>query len=125
MPSPPCDSLVRRSAWKNMSNSRGSTPAAMPMPVSRTRKTASPPSRSAVQPDLPAPLGVLGGVVEQVRDHLGQPHEVAVHPQRPGRQRHGQPVALGVDGRLRRLHGAGDDGGQLDRLAPQFDLAPR
>jgi hypothetical protein len=31
-----------------------------------------------------AALGVLGGVVEQIADDLGEPHEVAVHPHRLG-----------------------------------------
>ena len=62
-----------RSAWVNRSKTRGSSSGAMPMPVSRTRTTASSPSRSAVERDPAARLGVLGGVVQQVGEDLLQP----------------------------------------------------
>ena len=34
------------------------------------------------QPDAPAPLAVLGGVVQQIHEHLGQPGRVGVHDDR-------------------------------------------
>ena len=37
------------------------------------------------QPDTSAGIGVLGGVRQQVADHLGQPHRVGVERQRLGR----------------------------------------
>ena len=51
----------------------------MPMPLSRTvtHDIAALPLDG--QPDVTALLGVLGGVVEQVREHLGQPGQVGVH----------------------------------------------
>ena len=73
----------------------------MPMPVSRTRMTASSSSALHREGDRAAFLGVLGGVVEQVAEHLGQPHRVAVDAQRLARQRDGQLVPFGsISGRL-------------------------
>jgi hypothetical protein len=44
------------------------------------------------QPDVSARRGVAGAVVEQVGEHLRQPGAVAVHVDRPGRQRDRQFV---------------------------------
>ena len=52
------------------------------MPVSLTDTTTSLPCRSAVSQMRPPRLGVLGGVVEQVGEHLGQPGQVGVHDDR-------------------------------------------
>ena len=47
IPSPPWLRSSDRSAWVNRSKTRGSSSGAIPMPVSRTRTTASSPSRPA------------------------------------------------------------------------------
>ena len=46
-PRPPSERASDRSPWAKSSNIRGSISGAMPMPVSRTRITISPPSRAA------------------------------------------------------------------------------
>ena len=46
MPSPPCERVAAWSTCTNRSKILGSMSGAMPMPVSRTRSTASRPSRS-------------------------------------------------------------------------------
>ena len=56
MPSPPCERSPARGRPGRTGRRRGAAcPAAMPMPVSRTRSTASPPSRRGRQPDPARP----------------------------------------------------------------------
>ena len=78
-----------------------------------------------LEPDAPAFRGVLGGVVEEVADHLGQAGGVALHLERARRQRHHQLLAARVDQRPRGLDRARDHRGEVDRLALQRDLAAR
>ena len=77
------------------------------------------------EPDVPAGVGVLGGVVEQVEDDLRQPRRVPLHPdgrlRRPDPQAHlrlleGGPVVL------RRLAG---HAAQVEPAPVQGDLAAR
>ena len=107
MPRPPCERSRRRSACVNRSKIRGSISAAMPMPVSRTRTHGLVALPLGRQPDAAARLGVLGGVVQQVAEHLRQPGRVGLQPDRPVGQRDGQLVPALLDQRA-----AG-----LDRLA--------
>ena len=78
----------------------------MPIPVSRTVTTTSPPRRSADSQIVPAPLGVLGAVGEQVAEHLRQPGQVGVQVDRLRRERDGEFVPGRLDGGAGRLHGA-------------------
>ena len=48
------------------------------MPVSRTRISSSVPARRTREHDASARVGVLGGVVEQVAQHLREAREVAL-----------------------------------------------
>ena len=82
MPSPPCDRSSDPSTCENMSKTRGNWSAGMPMPVSLTDTTHVAPLPLDGQPDVAAPVGVLGGVVQQVREHLRQPGQVGVHDDR-------------------------------------------
>ena len=50
------------------------------MPLSATRKTASPADRSTVSPTSPPALRIFGRVVEQVREHLRQADAIAADP---------------------------------------------
>ena len=62
----------------NMSNTCGSMRRRMPMPSSLTlNDTHRRRSRRASSRDVAAVIGVLRGVVEQVGEHLRQPHRVA------------------------------------------------
>ncbi len=88
-----------------------------------TRGLTSPARHLDTAPDLSARIGILGGVVEQVGDHLGQAHGVGVEDQRRGRQGNGELVAAGLNERLAGFDGAADDRGQLDRRLAEFDLA--
>ncbi len=56
------------------------------MPLSRTLTTASLPSRFSGEPDVPAALCVLGGVVQQVQEHLSEPDGIGVQMERLWRQ---------------------------------------
>ena len=49
----------------------------MPMPLSLTLTTASSSSRRVADRDVAAVVGVLRGVVQQVGEHLRQPHRIA------------------------------------------------
>ena len=74
------------------------------------------------QPDAAAFLGVLGGVVEQVGEHLGQPHRVGLEVDRLRRQGDGELVAAGLDDRTAGFQGGLHHGGQLDPLLAEFQL---
>ena len=66
-PSPPWPRSSERSPCLNSSKTLGSSSASMPMPLSRTLITAWPSSHRDGELNRAALLGVLGGVVEQVR----------------------------------------------------------
>ena len=76
-----------------------------------------------VDADVPRRRRELGGIGEQVADHLGQPHRIAVDPHRLVRKRdHGrnEPARERRPGLLER---AADDLAQVGRLLVQLDLA--
>ena len=105
MPSPPCDRSSDRSTCVNRSKMRGSmlggdADAGVPHP--HDGLAAFP---LGGEPDVAAPLGVLGGVVEQVREHLRQPGRVGVQGDRLGRQGDGEFVAACLDERAAGLDG--------------------
>ena len=84
---PPWERSRDRSTCVNMSKIRGSISAGMPMPVSRTRDDRLPPVPLAPSSQMRPPrCGVLRGVVEQVRDDLRQPRQVAVQEDRLARR---------------------------------------
>ena len=68
------------------------------------------------QPDVTGLLGVLGGVVQQVGEDLGQPDRVGAHHYRLGRQRHGQFVGRCFDERAGRFDGGVQYVGQIHSL---------
>ena len=70
------------------------------------------PAATASRSDPPA-VGVLGGVVQEVREHLGEPGRVAVHPHRLGRQVHVEAVPGRVDQRPAGLDRLADHLGQV------------
>ena len=78
MPSPPCDRSSDRSTCVKMSKTCGSISAGMPTPVSRTLTDDVASSPLDLERDPAARLGVLGGIVQQVRDHLREPGRVGV-----------------------------------------------
>ena len=125
MPSPPVVFSSVRSTWVNISNTAPSMSGGMPIPSSATATTAVAVVARDRQPDVPAPVRVLGGVVQQVGDDLGQPGRVAVHEDRLGRHDDGELVARLLDGRAARLHGGVDHRPQFDPLPAQFQLAAR
>ena len=63
--------LATRSTCMKMSNIRGSISVGIPTPESRTARMTSCPSRLHGEPNLPARIGVLGGIVEQIGEGLG------------------------------------------------------
>ena len=75
--------------------------------------------------DPAAGLGVLGGVVEQVRHDLLQPGRVAFDPERLGREIDRELVPERLDQGQRRLDGMVDDRAEIDRLLAELDLSPR
>jgi hypothetical protein len=75
--------------------------------------------------DAAAVSRVLRRIVEQVREHLGKPHGVALDDQRRRRQLERQLVMRRLDCLVAQLHGAAQRGAQLDPLLAQRDLAAR
>jgi hypothetical protein len=68
------------------------------------------------QPDLAPTVVVLGGVVQQVGEHLSEPGRVGVHDDRVLGQPDGQFVAHLLDQRAARLHGTAHHRRQLHPL---------
>ena len=75
--------------------------------------------------DLAAVVGVLGGVVEQVGENLGEPRKIAPDAHRLRRRAHRERVAARVDERPRGLDGDADDFGDVDRFELELDLPVR
>ena len=73
--------------------------------------------------DAAARAGELGGVGEQVADHLRQPHRIAVDPQRLLGHRQHRRRRPASHRRLRLLEGAHGNVAQVDSLSVQLDLA--
>ena len=125
-PARPASAPARGRTCVNISKMRGSMSAGdADAGVPHARPPPRSPCRSAVQPDVAAPLGVLGGVVEQVGEHLGQPGRVAVETDRlrraARRSARGRPASIeraaGLDG------APGRTAASSIRLAAQLDLA--
>ena len=67
-------------------------------------------SSTAAVSQMPSPrLGVLGGVVEQVEEDLGEPGGIGIHDDGLGREVDGQAMARAVDERAAALDGGSDD----------------
>src|SRR4029434_4974544 len=75
------------------------------------------------QVDTAAAPGVLGGIVEQIREYLSDPHGIRVEHHRPLRQRRIEVVAGGSDSGAAGLHGTHDDTGEIDGALAQLDAA--
>ena len=96
----------------------------MPMPLSQHphhRLLALP---LGGEPDVARLVVVLGRVVQQVGNHLGDADRVRLQPDRLRGQRHGQLVPLRLDERPGRLDAAVDRVGQLQPLLAKLDLPP-
>ena len=101
MPSPPCERRFERSTCMNMSNTRSSMRRRDADAVVAARETTrlrrAAPRRER---DAPAGVGVLGGVRQQVREHLREPHRVAVDRDRLASGKSTvEPVPRGLDHR--------------------------
>ena len=123
MPSPPSDRAEERSPCVKSSNIAGNFSGGMPMPVSFTLMTISPPSRCGGEPDLPAVVAVLDGVDEQIDDDLLEAGGIGVDPEVPPVHRDVQRVFPLVGDCLDRLDGTFQDRGRVDHFAAKFDLA--
>ena len=103
MPRPPCERSSADCTWPNISKidgqlRGGDADAGVDHAHHRVAALALDRER-----DPAAARRVLGGVDEQVREHLRQPSQVAVDRDRLGRQTGLERVAGGVDRRLRDL----------------------
>src|SRR6185369_15176702 len=102
MPRPSRDRSSDVSTCANMSNTRGRSAAAMPMPVSRTRITASPFSSAAISQMRPPLSGNLHALFSRLATTCVSLAASAWTNNGPGgvldrrdRQRHGDPAAVG------------------------------
>ena len=75
------------------------------------------------QVDPAAVAGVLGRVVQDVRQDLREPGLVGLHPERFPGALHGEDLAAGLDERPAGLHGVGDDRRDVEGLLVELDLA--
>ena len=99
--------------WQHLG---GDTDAAIPDPHGHTTVITL-----GGQPDVPTPLRVFGGIVQQVREDLRQASRVGDKRDRLLGQCDLELVSRLLDERSARLDGAGEDRRQLDRLRPQSD----
>ena len=76
------------------------------------------------QDDMPALIGKLRGVAQEVADHLSQPHRIGIEIQRLRRHRDDQLVVQTAVQRARGLGSLVDDRRQLDTLEAKLDPAP-
>ena len=79
----------------------------------------------AADGNVPSRRGVLGGVGEQVRNHLAEPRDVGIHQQAASRHLDRQRVISLLEQRARHFDGLRDDFRNLDEIGFQFDLAAR
>ena len=114
IPRPPAVRSMLRSTCENMSKMRGSDSRGMPMPESRTLRTASSPSHSAVSQIVPPGSVYLALLVQQVAQ---PPCESRVRSASSviARFRNGdrQLVARGIDRGACGFDGVADDLGKL------------
>ena len=89
----------------------------------RHRRRLSSVRRLNAEPDAAAFVGVLGGVGEQVDQHLLQPRSVSKQKDRLQRQRHLELVPALIDQRLGRLDRPLHDAAQGDLLLAQLNPA--
>ena len=122
MPRPPSARSSVRSACVNRSKTCGSRFGAIPSPVSRTRMATHVAFALRLEADLPAIVRVLGGVVEQIREHLRDAREIAHRVGPAARQVHREVMLAQPDERTARLDGRLHDLRELDRLLLQRDL---
>ena len=77
------------------------------------------------QADVAAVGCVLGGVVEQVRDHLREPGGIGMEAHGLGRQVDAEDLSARLDRRLRGLDRPADDVGEPHRFGAKRDLPLR
>ena len=124
-PRPPRDRSSVCGCCTKRSKIRGSMSGSMPLPVSATRSTTSPPSAAAVTEIAPPGSVYFAAFVSRFDTtcarRAASPSTInpcAGHVDT-------QIVALLLEQRARHLDRARDDVGDLDGLAPQLDLAAR
>src|SRR5205823_1993191 len=80
---------------------------------------------AGAQPDPAADIGVLRGIVQQVREDLAEPGRIGEERDRFGGEIERDAVATLVDKRAHALDRALDNGAQEERLLAKLDLAAR
>ena len=105
-----------RSTWENISKTRAQHVDGDAQAVVTNRHHGFVADLTAGEPDRTALFGVLGRIVEQVGDYLGQPHRIGLHHERPRWEADRQLVQTGVDERPARLDGGAHDGAQVNSL---------
>ncbi len=125
MPRPPCERSSACRSWTNRSKMRGSTSGEMPMPVSRTEQHDLVVHSLRAHRDHAIGRRVLGGVGQQVGDHLAQARRVAVDAQAAPRHVHLQRVLPLLEQRAGHLDRLRDDLRDLDDFGLELDPAAR
>ena len=95
------------------------------MPVSRIEITSSRVFDARVQRDLAFRIGVLGGIGEEVADHLRQAQRIGLELHAPCRQVDGELMLFGIEQRTRGLDCDADDGLEIDVVLLELELASR
>ncbi len=85
------------------------------MPLSRTDDDQLAALAPRLELDPAAGVGVLGGIDQQIGEHLREPHRVGHEPHRLRGSCTSRRVASRLDERPRRLLRGGHDRGEVDR----------
>ena len=96
----------------------------MPIPESQKRMQAWAPMRSIGERDVTAVGCVLGGIDQQVREHLLETRDVGVHPKRVGGQTNHQAMPMARHIRRDRIGREFHDGSQIHVRPLQCLLVP-
>ena len=122
IPSPPWDRSIEESTWANISKTLGSISGAMPMPVSLTRKTTSPPSGLAsIVMCPPSSLyfaALFSRLARTCSSRVGSP-AIGIGP---GGDGDGQSVPAAFDERAHRLDRPRDDRRGVEAFRAELDL---
>ncbi len=122
MPSPPSERAIDRSPWLNRTNISGSFSGGMPIPLSSTEIDDLIVHPLGREPDVPAALGVLGGVGEQVDHDLLDARRIGAKRQLSLEELGDQGVFSFCDERSHRFDGLLQDRAGIDELPFQADL---
>ncbi len=124
-PKPPCERSSDCRFCTNRSNTRSSSSGLHPDALVLDADPHASVAQFRGEHDPGLGVAVLGGVRQQVGQHLREARRIGVDHQAPGGNRDVQDLPLPLEDRARQLDGTAGDLGQFDPFLPKFDLPVR